>query len=422
MVKYILDYELPFIKTGSNIFLQTMDYLVIGNIVKGSSALSKEVLKDIGKGDFKKLKRDMWKKIDDAETRATIAEAFGRGLVGMGLAYIGYKLAAAGLMYGFGDDDEKERQRRIAQGAGPGHMKLGDNWIDIRAISPIGTLMLAGASAYRAQTKELTGENTRTDAMLRLFSTLVSEGLPMARVADEFLNPKQAQSYAKRLIGAGSIVPAIVAEAAAIQDNVQRDQKGEDFKDSIKKEVQARLPKTPLNPEFNRQSLPAKTDAFGRELEQPFGMDPFSTKKDTTNKVTQETAKVGWSMTPPKRDTKKGETVSDFQKRKTATQNLIDRVFTELVDSSEYPSSATVEERKELLDDSASLARRAVKTGEKVSDAELDDIVNLVIDKWKARNEIEQDSRLSKEQKDKFKKEISSKYSRYIKGATADQD
>jgi hypothetical protein len=324
-------------------------------------------------------------------------------------------------MYGFGDEDEKERQRRIAQGAGPGHMKLGNHWIDIRAISPIGTMMLAGASAFRAQSKELSGENTRADAYLRLFSTLVTDGLPMARTADEFLNPKQAQSYAKRLIGAGSLVPAIVSEAAAVQDKVQREQKGEGLKESIKKEVQARLPKTPLNPNFNRQTLPAKTDVFGRELQQPLGFDPFNTKQDTTNAVTQEAAKTGWSMTPPKRDTKKGESVADFQARKKQTQVLIDRVFTELVNDTKYPSTAPVEERKEILDDSAALARRAIKTGEKVSDAELQEIVNLTLDKWKQRADVEKDKTLTPQQKKQYKNRISSKYSQIIKAGLSDE-
>jgi hypothetical protein len=151
-------------------------------------------------------------------------------------------------------------------------------------------------------------------------------------------------------------------------------------------------------------------------------MDPFATKRDTSNKVTQETAKTGWSMTPPKRDTKKGESISDFQDRKTRTQDLIDRVFNELVNNSKYPETATVEERKEILDDSAALARRAVKTGEKVSDAELQEIVNLTLDKWKQKAEIEKDNTLTTEQKKQFKTRIANKYSKVIKAGLSDDN
>jgi hypothetical protein len=407
-IRYVLDYRLPFIKTGSNIFNRTMDYLGVGGVYKVMKLFS-----DMDDAKFKGAKAKMWEAIDNPQSRKIIVEAFSRGLVGLGIAATGWFLAAAGYLNGMDDDDEKERQRRIAQGSGPGHLRIGDEWRDIRGLSPVGTLLLSGASAWRAFSKDMKDESKRFDAMLAVASSIVVDGLPLARAVTDFTNPKSGRSIAQSFIGAESSIPAIVAEYAAHRDEVQRETKGDSLGESIKKSVKARIP-------GKREELEPKTDVFGRELEQPSGFNPFSTKKNIDSKILKEAAEVGWSMTPPKRDTKNKESRTDFNKRKKKIQDLITKVFEGIVNDPSYDKKFTKEERKSILDESAGVARQTVKQGGTISNDELRDIVDAILSKAKDKAEVDRATDLDAEEKSKAKQGVATKYSKYISPATKD--
>jgi hypothetical protein len=407
-VKYLLDYELPFIKTGSNIFNATMDYLGIGGAYKVA-----KLFDNMDEKQFDTFKKKSWEAIDNPEARKVIVGAFSRGLVGLGIATIGWFMAAAGQLNGMDDDDEKERNRRIAEGSGPGHIKINGTWNDIRGISPVGTILLSGASAWRAMNKDMKDESKRFDAMLAVASSILVDGLPLARAASDYVNPKSGRSVLQRAIGAESVVPAIVSEYSAHRDTVQRNTKGDTLKESIKNSVKARIP-------GKREELPAKTDVFGRELEQPSGFNPLSTKTAKDDKVLKEASDVGWSMTPPKRDTKNKETAENFEKRKKKIEDLIYKVFDKVVKDPGYSSDFTKTERKGILDEAAGVARRTVKNEGKLTDNEIKDVVKAVLEKAKVEAGIDKDAKMDAKTKAKAKQSVSTQFSSFIGDPTKD--
>lgn len=418
LVKFIADYELPFVKTGSNIFISAMDYAVLGGVVRTADML-KDTKIAPGLPAWKAAKLKMWEAIDTPESRKVIVDAFSKGLTGVGIATIGYFLAKAGYLLGADDDDEKERNRRQAMGAGAGHMKIAGYWHDIRALAPFSSILIAGATAYRAETKELKEENKRYQGFVNIVQGMVLDMLPGARNFNEALDTKNAGSFVERAVGMDSIIPTIVSEVAQAKDTVQRETKADTFLGGQLNRIKAKIPGL-------RETLPEKEDVFGRPLPQPIGFNPIASKKAINDKAVEEAASVGWSMAGVDRKTdkktKEKESVEKYEERKSKTQTLIKRAFDLAVVDKEYPKDEPKEDRKQIFDNLATYARQQVKKNRTISDEALKEIVGKVLEKRAKIEEFEDNPDYTEKKQKSKKSKISKKFNHKIEEISEDEE
>lgn len=414
-IGFLLDYEVPFVKTGSNIFLATMEYLGVQALLGASVAAGRGV-KAVTKGEWQQYKQEMWDAIQTEEVRRTIAELAGKGLTGLAVATIGYFLAAAGYLEGIEEEDEEKRRKREAKGAGAGHIKIGDRWYDIRQLSPVGTILLSGASVFGALQKDTKDPFVKVEQLMKFATSLVINGIPPARTAEEFANPRATNLF-QRVLSVDSVVPSFVNEIAQSMDSFQRERNAETVPGKILKSVQAKIPGL-------REKLPVKEDVLGRPIQQPFGQDPFASKRDVSTSATREAAEVDLNLTLPKQREKDGkkEPLEEFRVRREKTLDLIKRVVDASIENPDYPKSASKEDRKEVLKSGISYARKMVRKDEDVSDRELQAIVKSVLRGRKKIEEIEANPRMSPEVKKRAKQSVSQATGMRIKAATGDKD
>lgn len=96
-----------------------------------------------------------------------LVEALGRSSVGTLAMFAGYQMAKKGEMTGFFPTDQKTRQEWELTGRTEGSMRVGDTWVQVNRISPMGNLMTIGAALYQLEQEDvgLAEQIIRTGAM-----------------------------------------------------------------------------------------------------------------------------------------------------------------------------------------------------------------------------------------------------------------
>lgn len=201
--------------------------------------------------------RELWKftpwskgKFDQRK----MAEAIGNGTFGPAMMTAGYNLAQQGnITFGY-PEDPKEADLWKMEGKQPYSVRIGDRWYSLNYMQPFGTLLAMGGQIKDAEDR---GEDP---------SAIVSQGVATAGqsimnqsflkgvsgILDAIDDPKR---YAENLWEntTGSLTPNLIRAGARSADPVQRDVKGP------LEGVLAGIPGL-------RQTLPTKSDAFGRDL------------------------------------------------------------------------------------------------------------------------------------------------------------
>lgn len=247
----------PFVKVPTNFLTRTIDFTPAGPL--------KEVISQVRKGKF--------------DQRA-LSEAIGEGITGTGAIVLGAHLANEGLLSGQYPTDQKEQQRWKAEGIQPNSVKVGNKWISLNYLGPVGMLFGAGKDYQNAvargdngtaQAVAGFGKNLTGQSFLTGFSGFANAINDPQRSASKFINSQAA-----------SIVPSIVADIANSTDHMQRQA------DTIGQSIQARLPGA-------RNTLPVKQDVYGNPLTQrtdPINLlaNPLrpSNAKGTDNPVVSE--------------------------------------------------------------------------------------------------------------------------------------
>jgi 2'-5' RNA ligase len=297
---FAVDMVLPFDRTPSNIFVKTLEYTPLGygrNVIQAGRAL---------------MNREF-----TPEQQRAFAQTFGRATTGtFGVMLLGYVLAARGMMTGFYDEEDKDREAlRRAAGRMPASVRIGDRWYSVGGLAPLGTLLALGATVHRETHEEVKDEEDRPLRSLKASSKFVFD-LPLMRGTKDIVDAaSQPGSLGQRLgrIGA-SFIPAPVADVGTLADDSQRDtasslrgfrKVGSEFAN----EIRARLL-------VARISLPPKVDVFGEPVrtEKSDVIDPFASRPaEESVRGLQDLLDLDLGLSKPQRE--KGETGEEFNAR-----------------------------------------------------------------------------------------------------------
>ena len=282
---------IPFVRTPLNIFRQGLERTPF-------APMSKQWRGDVAAGGHA---RDM---------------ALGKAMLGTALMAAVWSAVEAGMITGGGDPEDFRRKRRMEAGIIPYGIKINGKWYEYRRLEPLGTII--GAAADAAETRRYAQEDNAEHVMAMAaaaFSQAVTSKTYMKGLSDLVNVMAQPERYGERWYQsmAGSLVPAAIGQYGARNDlengrPVVRDVRSmgegvsglEDLKQTTANAIKNRLPKTPLNPEFNRESLPKRIDTWGdTQTSAPgtFSGSPIRTSEPTTDPVRQEAQRLGVKMT-----------------------------------------------------------------------------------------------------------------------------
>lgn len=229
----------PFTKVPTNFISRTLDFTPIG-IGKGAV----KVIQDVRSG----------KGFD----QRALSEAIGEGLTGSGAIALGYALSNKNLISGdYPKNDPKEAQRWKAEGITPNSVKVGNKWISLNYIGPLGLLFNAGHQM------QLTSDSGATasvgSAVGGLGQGLLGQSFlqGFSGVSDAISNPEQnAKNYINSQVS--SVVPAWLNDIANASDSSQRQA------DSVPEAVKNKIPGL-------RETNKVKQDVYGNNLAQAAG-------------------------------------------------------------------------------------------------------------------------------------------------------
>lgn len=234
----------PFIKVPTNFISETLDYTPVGAI--------KQITKQIFKG--------VKSKGESGFDQRALSEAIGKAGTGTAVIYLGSQLAQGGLLSGdYPSNDPKEAARWKAEGITPNSVKVGNKWISLNYLGPVGLLFNAGkklvdagtagghAAAQAAAAIAGLGQGLLGQSFLQGFSGFNDAITDPERSAGTFVNSELS-----------SIVPSWLNDLGNLSDPTQRQA------NNAGQAAEARLPglRTNLNP---------KVDSLGNELTQPSG-------------------------------------------------------------------------------------------------------------------------------------------------------
>lgn len=252
----------PFVRVPSAFLSRTIDFTALG--------VPKEVMHQISKGKF-----------DQRALSTAISEAG----TGTALLATGVALANANLLTGSYPNDPKEAQRWKAQGIQPNSVKMGDTYVSLNYLGPVG-LIFGMSARYKDEMKK--GGNAVGSA------ATAAGGIPKSLTEQSFLQglnnaigaindpTRFAAKYVQNT--AGSVVPTLSNDIATATDKMQRNV------DSAKDAVVARIPGL-------RTSLKPSQDVYGNDLARKTGalnsaVNPFRPSDYITNDVKSEVERL----------------------------------------------------------------------------------------------------------------------------------
>jgi hypothetical protein len=223
----------PFVKVPTNFLKQTLDYTPVG--------VATQAVKQIGSHTF--------------DQRA-LSEAIGKGITGTGVIYLGATLANSGQLSGDFPTDAKEQARWKAEHITPNSVKLGNKWVSLNYLGPIGLLFNAGKNLHEAQ---VAGNNQVLAAAAGLGKGLLGQSFiqGFSGFSDAIKDPQRNMaSFVNSEIA--SVIPAWSNDIGNMTDSWQRKA------NSPLEAAQARIP-------GKRNELAVKKDSFGNPLPQASG-------------------------------------------------------------------------------------------------------------------------------------------------------
>lgn len=332
-----IDLALPFRRTPANIASRLLESTPLGAVKAGGQLVKAAINK---KMSFEEQRR--------------FSQTIGRSVTGSGLILLGYKLAEMGLATGLSEDDAGDREVQKAAGRSPLSIKIGDNWHQIGAFSPMGNLIAVGAALHREQTKPLKeGEEPRN--MVTAAAPVGAKVLleqPFLKGASGVVDAiKEPGSRGSALAGqtVGSFVPTMASDIGSLIDNKRRQAR------SIPERVQARIPGL-------RSRLPEDVDVFARPLQsrRTAIIDPTLASKNSDEPFIKELVRLDVGV--PKTNKRPGETDEQLKVRRIEQGKEMARLLSQTVSSREYRRVADVD-KIEMLKNVIEQTRKAVNAG-----------------------------------------------------------
>jgi hypothetical protein len=286
----VIESNLPFKKTPINIAKSGIEYSPIG-LVNGIY----DTLVNVSNGNM-----EMSQAIDEIS----------KGVTGLGLLGIGALLAHNGFEIGAADDDDKDKKKTYDKLLGEQEysVKIGDKYYDLSWMSPSAMPFFTGVELYQSLVKEkkLDG-NAVIDILSKTIDPLSSmsflQGLSytLKSYADspgEFfstLGLSAVENYVSQYL------PTFLSQIASFTDSKQRTTSTSG--DSSFSEGEKLLNQLKLKVPGARQTLPAKTDSWGRDLKNEtyrnlFNafVNPANTKTDLKDKTDKELERLYYSI------------------------------------------------------------------------------------------------------------------------------
>lgn len=340
----VMDFLFPFVKTGANIGARITDYAGLAGVrsVIGYAALRKAIAEGADPAQIRTLQRE-------------VATLVGRASSGA-LAMYGVGLWAydKGLVTGAMPGDAGERAQWQLEGKTPNSVLIGDEWMPIARMTPLGAVVAAGANLGRNL------ENRDLTASEKVFATATATSRtaldqPLVTGTKTLLDAAQdTERFGQGMLRstASSLVPTAVADVAkALDDGTVRKPTG------ASEAIQERLP-------IARGKLPAKIDALGQELRGREGaldifLNPFGgTRERSSDPITALLRQTGARVTPPRQE--KGESAEWFEARSRLEGQSIRDALADMVRSGEL-QGLDPDEQVRAIDDVVRATRRDVR-------------------------------------------------------------
>ncbi|MEK9723942.1 MAG: hypothetical protein VW405_10745, partial [Rhodospirillaceae bacterium] len=315
---------------------------------------------------------EMW---TPSEQKA-MARGIAKGMIGSTIIWAGGQLYDRGLITGTSQPDRANEDQ--AAGRAPGSIKIGDQWIPLNPFSPMGNLLVLGASLARD------GRDNPHFYVYHSWRTLLDQPFTQgAKQLVDTLNPGKegAGKSFNRFVGslAGSAVPTLVAETAQALDpsGADRDVDFSTASSAMAGSIAKRLPDVPIVrqgaevagavAEFFgmpaagvRTDLPVKPTALGDDVDVPTGWRAYAAGAgrqavESYDPAVREVLTLGVSL-PQRRDSVRLDDNPDpiplTQEEAVAlyrrTGQLSREAINEVISDPDY-RTMTIEERQEEI-------------------------------------------------------------------------
>jgi hypothetical protein len=254
-----VDVVVPFSRIPAGFMSRTIDFTPLG--------VGREMVEQAWKGEIDQRK---------------LSQAIGEGLTGTGAIVLGVGLAKSGQLSGdYPRNDQKEQERWKAEGITANSIKLGDTWVSLNYLGPLGLLFGAGKKMEDAGKAGSGAPGQIASAFAGLGQGLMGQSFlqGVGSLSDTINDPaRNGMTFLKSQIG--SLIPAWSNDIANLTDTKQRQS------NNPIESAEARIPGL-------RENLNPKQDAFGNDLGQPDGganvaWNPLKPSPDTSNELTAE--------------------------------------------------------------------------------------------------------------------------------------
>lgn len=270
-----------------------------------------------------------------------MSEALGKGTVGAGVVGAGVALAKNGnLTLGYPKDPSTQAQWK-AEGKTPYSVKVGNKWISMNYVQPVGALLAMGG-AYQQARAEGKGGTEAWNAMLGTIANSVTSQSFLQGVSGTLNAATDPERYASKFMNStvGSLVPNIVRSAAKSTDQYQRESKSPT--DALK----AGIPGV-------RKSLPVQTDALGKPVKRQTSaansfLNPLKPSDAKDTRATRELDRLQYFPTAPSK-TQRGKLLN--AKEYNAFQTKSNQKFAAKLDRAinDHSYQALSDERKKAV-------------------------------------------------------------------------
>jgi len=310
---------IPFTGTPSNVVSRVVEYSPLG-------ALSTVP-------DVVRLFKAASKGVEMPDVQKRVVERLGRSTVGSAPILVGYLLAQYGkLSLGY-PQDAGDRGRWQVTGQQENAVKVGDRWLSLERVSPLGNLVVLGGYIYESlNDPELSPAGKVGAPVVAMGKTVYEQSMLEGgrRALGALSDQREAEGYAKSL--ASSVVPAFARRFARYVDPTVRQA------DGIGDAVVAAVP-------YASRKLPEKVDPLGEDVERLGGvghamLDPAYATADLTadDPVRKEIERLKVSFTSRQR--RKGESAEAYSERAGQEGRELARRIGMLVNSEGYQSVA----------------------------------------------------------------------------------
>lgn len=221
----------PFTKVPSAFISRSFDFTPVGAIREAAKQISA-------------------RKLD----QRALSTAIGEATTGSAIIYLGAKMAENGLLSGDYPNDPKEQARWKAEGIQPNAIKVGNKWLSMNYLGPIGALFGMGKNVVDTASQGEGATSAAINAIAGSAKTALGQSFlqGVSGALDAINDP---QRYGKNFVRnqAGSVIPTLVNDVATATDQSQREV------NNPGEAIQSRIPGL-------REGLMPAQDAFGNDL------------------------------------------------------------------------------------------------------------------------------------------------------------